>query len=300
MDGIMVINKPENYTSFDVVAVMRKLLKTKKVGHAGTLDPMATGVLPILAGNATKIQNLLQGSSKEYRAKFRLGLITDTEDTSGKILKKNPVNVNAEALKKVISAFVGEIKQVPPMYSAIKKDGVRLYSLARQGIEVSREKRVVTIDDINLESYNEEMQEATMLVRCSKGTYIRTLCADIGAQLGCGAVMSELERTRVGSFTLEKSITLDRAKELASENKLGKLLLSIDSILSKYNAVKVTDAQTVRFLNGGGLALDRISIKDAQDSQKLRVYGTGGKFLGLGIVNVTKKEMSVYKLLYTK
>lgn len=296
----MVINKPENYTSFDVVAVMRKLLKTKKVGHAGTLDPMATGVLPILAGNATKIQNLLQGSSKEYRAKFRLGLITDTEDTSGKILKKNPVNVNAEALKKVISAFVGEIKQVPPMYSAIKKDGVRLYSLARQGIEVSREKRVVTIDDINLESYNEEMQEATMLVRCSKGTYIRTLCADIGAQLGCGAVMSELERTRVGSFTLEKSITLDRAKELASENKLGKLLLSIDSILSKYNAVKVTDAQTVRFLNGGGLALDRISIKDAQDSQKLRVYGTGGKFLGLGIVNVTKKEMSVYKLLYTK
>lgn len=300
MDGIMVINKPENYTSFDVVAIMRKLLKTKKVGHAGTLDPMATGVLPILAGNATKIQNLLQGSSKEYRAKFRLGLITDTEDTSGKILKKNPVNVNVETLKKVTLAFVGEIKQVPPMYSAIKKDGVRLYSLARQGIEVSREKRVVTIDDIKLENYNEEMQEATMLVRCSKGTYIRTLCADIGAQLGCGAAMSKLERTLVGSFTLEKSITLDRAKELASENNLDKLLLSIDSVLSKYNAVKVTDAQTVRFLNGGGLALDRISIKDAQDSQKLRVYGTDGKFLGLGIVNVTKKEMSVYKLLYTK
>lgn len=300
MDGIMVINKPENYTSFDVVAVMRKLLKTKKVGHAGTLDPMATGVLPILAGNATKIQNLLQGSSKEYRAKFRLGLITDTEDTSGKILKKNPVNVNVETLKKVISAFVGEIKQVPPMYSAIKKDGVRLYSLARQGIDVSREKRVVTIDDIKLENYNEKMCEATMLVRCSKGTYIRTLCADIGAQLGCGAAMSGLERTRVGSFTLEKSITLDRAKELASENKLDKLLLSIDSVLSKYNAVKVTDAQTVRFLNGGGLALDRISIKDAQDSQKLKVYGTDGKLLGLGIVNVTKKEMSVYKLLYTK
>ena len=300
MDGIMVINKPENYTSFDVVAVMRKLLKTKKVGHAGTLDPMATGVLPILAGNATKIQNLLQGSSKEYRAKFRLGLITDTEDISGKILKKNPVNVNVETLKKVISAFVGEIKQVPPMYSAIKKDGVRLYSLARQGIEVSRENRVVTIDDIKLENYNEKMREATMLVRCSKGTYIRTLCADIGAQLGCGAAMSGLERTRVGSFTLEKSITLDRAKELASENKLDKLLLSIDSVLSKYNAVKVTDAQTVRFLNGGGLALDRISIKDAQDSQKLKVYGTDGKLLGLGIVNVTKKEMSVYKLLYTK
>lgn len=296
----MVINKPENYTSFDVVAVMRKLLKTKKVGHAGTLDPMATGVLPILAGNATKIQNLLQGSSKEYRAKFRLGLITDTEDTSGKILKKNPVNVNAEALKKVISAFVGEIKQVPPMYSAIRKDGVRLYSLARQGIKVNREKRVITIDDIKLENYNEEMQEATMRVRCSKGTYIRTLCADIGNQLGCGATMSKLERTRVGSFTLEKSITLDRAKELASENKLDKLLLSIDSVLSKYNAVKVTDAQTVRFLNGGGLALDRISIKDAQDSQKLKVYGTDGKLLGLGIVNVTKKEMSVYKLLYTK
>lgn len=300
MDGIMVINKPENYTSFDVVAVMRKLLKTKKVGHAGTLDPMATGVLPILAGNATKIQNMLQGSSKEYRAKFRLGLITDTEDTSGKILKKNPVNVNVETLKKVTSAFVGEIKQVPPMYSAIKKDGVRLYSLARQGIDVSREKRVVTIDDIKLENYNEEMQEATMRVRCSKGTYIRTLCADIGNQLGCGAVMSGLERTRVGNFTLKKSITLDRVKELAPENKLDKLLLSIDSVLSKYNAVKVTDAQTVRFLNGGGLALDRISIKDAQDSQKLKVYGTDGKLLGLGIVNVTKKEMSVYKLLYTK
>ena len=300
MDGIMVINKPENYTSFDVVAVMRKFLKTKKIGHAGTLDPMATGVLPILAGHATKIQNLLQGYSKEYRAKFQLGLITDTEDTSGKILKKNLVNVDVETLRKVISTFVGEIKQVPPMYSAIKKDGVRLYSLARQGIEVSREKRVVTIDDIELENYNEEMHEATMLVRCSKGTYVRTLCADIGTQLGCGAAMSGLERTRVGSFTLEKSITLDRVKELASENKLDEVLLSIGSVLFKYNAVNVTDAQTVRFLNGGGLALDRISAKDSQDGQKLRVYGTDGKFLGLGIVNMAKKEMSVYKLLYTK
>ncbi len=300
MDGIMVINKPENYTSFDVVAVMRKFLKTKKIGHAGTLDPMATGVLPILAGHATKIQNLLQGYSKEYRAKFQLGLITDTEDTSGKILKKNLVNVDVETLRKVISTFVGEIKQVPPMYSAIKKDGVRLYSLARQGIEVSREKRVVTIDDIELENYNEEMHEATMLVRCSKGTYVRTLCADIGTQLGCGAAMSGLERTRVGGFTLEKSITLDRAKELASENKLDEVLLSIGSVLFKYNAVNVTDAQTIRFLNGGGLALDRISAKDAQDGQKLRVYGTDGKFLGLGVVNMAKKEMSVYKLLYTK
>lgn len=296
----MVINKPENYTSFDVVAVMRKFLKTKKIGHAGTLDPMATGVLPILAGHATKIQNLLQGYSKEYRAKFQLGLITDTEDTSGKILKKNLVNVDVETLRKVISTFVGEIKQVPPMYSAIKKDGVRLYSLARQGIEVNREKRVVTIDDIELENYNEEMHEATMLVRCSKGTYVRTLCADIGTQLGCGAAMSGLERTRVGSFTLEKSITLDRVKELASENKLDEVLLSIGSVLFKYNAVNVTDAQTVRFLNGGGLALDRISAKDAQDGQKLRVYGTDGKFLGLGVVNMAKKEMSVYKLLYTK
>ncbi len=300
MDGIMVINKPENYTSFDVVAVMRKFLKTKKIGHAGTLDPMATGVLPILAGHATKIQNLLQGYSKEYRAKFQLGLITDTEDTSGKILKKNLVNVDVETLRKVISTFVGEIEQVPPMYSAIKKDGVRLYSLARQGIEVSREKRVVTIDDIELENYNEEMHEATMLVRCSKGTYVRTLCADIGTQLGCGAAMSGLERTRVGGFTLEKSITLDRAKELASENKLDEVLLSIGSVLFKYNAVNVTDAQTIRFLNGGGLALDRISAKDAQDGQKLRVYGTDGKFLGLGVVNMAKKEMSVYKLLYTK
>ena len=180
MDGIIIIDKPQGYTSFDVVAVMRGLCKQKKVGHTGTLDPMATGVLPILLGKATRCAPFLEDTDKEYEARFRLGVSTDTQDSTGQVMKTRERKVSREELEAILPQFRGEIQQIPPMYSAVQKDGRRLYTLARQGIEVERESRSVTIFRCDLLSFDEDVQEGSLLVACSKGTYIRTLCADLG------------------------------------------------------------------------------------------------------------------------
>ena len=186
MDGILVIDKPKSYTSFDVVAVMRKLCGEKKIGHTGTLDPMATGVLPILVGKATRCAPFLDDTDKEYEAEFQLGLSTDTQDITGKVVSETPHRVTKADIEAVLPQFRGEIQQLPPMYSAVQIDGKRLYSLARQGIEVERETRPVTIYQCDLLSFDEETQKGTLRIMCSKGTYVRTLCSDIGvAYLGC-------------------------------------------------------------------------------------------------------------------
>ena len=192
MNGIIVINKPSGFTSFDVVAVMRGIAKTRKAGHTGTLDPMATGVLPILLGNATKAQSLIPDSSKEYIADFRLGITTDTLDITGKIIEEKKSEISEREISDVLPEFTGNIFQIPPMYSAVQKDGKRLYELARQGIEVEREKRKVTIYKLELLEYDEKAQTGRLLTGCSGGTYIRTLIDDIGKRLGCGGVMTAL------------------------------------------------------------------------------------------------------------
>ena len=228
MDGMILIDKPQSFTSFDVVAVMRGLFHQKKVGHTGTLDPMATGVLPILLGKATRCAPFLEDTNKEYQAQFQLGTATDTQDSTGNVVAVSEHKVTRQELEQVLPQFRGEILQLPPMYSAVQKDGQRLYVLARQGIEVEREKRPVTIFKCELVSFDENTQTGTLCVACSKGTYIRTLCHDIGEKLGCGGCMEALMRTRVGRFELKDSISLKELEKIRDEERLGEYLVSVE------------------------------------------------------------------------
>ena len=296
MNGILVIDKPTDFTSFDVVAVVRKTLHQKKTGHTGTLDPMATGVLPILLGTATKAQVLLPDSDKEYCAEFKLGITTDTLDITGKILSESDIHISAEQIENILPLFRGDIMQKPPMYSAVSKDGVRLYELARKGIVVERDERPVHISKLELTSFDEEKQCGTLTVSCSKGTYIRVICDDIGQKLGCGCVMTALRRTRACGYTLDDAITLDSLRQLAENNEIEQHIRPVDSVFSCYNSVYITEKQAVRFGNGGGLMLSRLhGLSNAPDGTLYRVYG-GNKFLGLGVIDTEKQELSIKKI----
>ena len=298
MNGIIIINKPKDYTSFGVVAVMRRLLGEKKIGHTGTLDPMATGVLPILVGRATKLQSFILEADKEYIATFQLGVTTDTLDITGKVLSSVTSQVKATELEDVLASFQGKIKQIPPMYSAVQKSGVRLYDLARKGIEVEREAREVTINELRLLRFDEASQNGTFFVNCSKGTYVRTLCADIGQKLGCGAVLTDLQRTKTCDFDIKNSITLDEAHELAAKETLMEHVLPCDVVLKQYKEVKLSEAQVNRFKNGVKLSLDRISgCNQFEKDTFVRAYGRDGKFIGLGKVNLEKNELTVACLI---
>lgn len=296
MNGIIVIDKENGYTSFDVVAKMRRICGEKKIGHTGTLDPMATGVLPILIGNATKAQSLLPESDKEYEATFSSGITTDTLDITGKVLSQTESNVKSEDLETVLPQFRGDIMQLPPMYSAVSKDGVRLYELARKGLVTEREVRPITVYKLDLLNFDEQLQSAQILVKCSKGTYIRSICDDIGQALGCGAVMTSLRRVTACGYTLDDAITLEKAKELSENGMLEEYLRPTESVFACYPSVKVTEAQAVRFKNGGGLMLSRTDVDDnSENGAYYRVYNSSDVFLGLGYVNKEKEELSVKK-----
>ena len=296
MDGIIVINKPEGYTSFDVVSVMKKLFSQKKVGHAGTLDPIATGVLPILLGSATKAQDMFPNSDKEYIAEFKLGITTDTLDITGKALTQSNIYVNKFQVEEALKYFKGNIKQIPPMYSALKKDGKKLYELARKGIEVQREQRNITIKEIELMDFNEQEQTGVIRVLCSKGTYIRSICDDLGSNLGCGAIMTNLKRTMACGFKIEESLTINEARKLSEIGKLNEKVIGIDKIFMLYRYVNVSEAQAKRFKNGGSLDLLRTNIKNNySDKEKFRVYNKE-KFLGLGIASKVEEQLLIYKL----
>lgn len=302
MNGIIVIDKPQDYTSFDVVAVMRRLCSQKKIGHTGTLDPMATGVLPLLLGTATRAQSFIPDTDKEYIAQFQLGVTTDTQDSTGKVLQTRSFSaVTRQSAEQALCPLRGAIMQIPPMYSAVQKDGVRLYDLARQGIEIERQPRPVTIYTLELTEFNEAAGTGALRVSCSKGTYIRTLCADIGESLGCGAVMRSLRRTAACNFTLHDSITLDEARALAETDRLKEKVRPVEGVFAQYAAVTVTDAQSVRFQNGAGLLLNRTDVPaGSSDGTVFRVKARSGCFLGLGVVSAEKQELSVLKLFCTK
>ena len=294
--GILIIDKPADFTSFDVVAVVRKCLHEKKTGHTGTLDPMATGVLPILLGSATKAQALLPDSSKEYEAEFRLGITTDTLDITGTVLDTCPCRIHRQQLEDILPHFRGDIMQVPPMYSAVSKDGVRLYELARKGIVTERQARPVTVDRLELICYDEEHQCGKLKIACSKGTYIRVICDDIGKALGCGCVMTSLRRTRACGFTLEDAITIEQLRQLGVQGGIEKYLRPIDSVFAEYGKVKISENQTVRFQNGGGLLLPRLRGLGSKENGTLyRICSDKDVFLGLGVVNAEKDELSVKK-----
>lgn len=279
MDGILCIDKPAEMTSFLCCAVARRLLDTKKIGHAGTLDPNATGVLPLLVGKATKALEHLPCHDKRYTATLRFGAVSDTLDIWGTVTPTDKPLPSLAAVEAALPAFRGAIQQVPPMTSALKKDGVRLYDLARQGIEVEREARPVTIHTLELLAYDSEAGELTLDCCCSKGTYIRTLCDDLGRMLGCGAVMTALRRTEAAGYTLADCVPLESAKALAAEGQLTARLLPVDSAFSGYPAVTVSPAQATRFHNGGTLALERLHPAPTGIA---RVYAPDGVFLGLG------------------
>ncbi|MCI9272922.1 MAG: tRNA pseudouridine(55) synthase TruB [Clostridiales bacterium] len=297
MNGILVIDKPKDHTSFDIVAIVRRLARQKKVGHTGTLDPMATGVLPLLLGTATRAQSLVPDTDKEYVARFQLGLITDTQDSTGTVLSHREVCVNQARLESVLPQFRGDILQVPPMYSAVQKNGVRLYDLARQGITVDREARPIRIHKLRLLEFEETTGSGALQVACSKGTYIRTLCHDIGISLGCGAVMTDLRRTTACGFSLSDSISLEEARSLAERGELESKLRATEGLFSPYPVVNVSDKQAVRFQNGAGLMLSRLGISDhCRDQEIYRVHTQKEMFLGLGMVSLEKQELLVHKL----
>lgn len=280
MDGILCIDKPEGMTSFLCVAVVRRLLGVKKIGHAGTLDPNATGVLPLLIGRATKTLDRLPVHDKSYTATLRFGATSDTLDVWGTVTETGVPAPTRAQIEAALPGFRGDILQVPPMTSALKKDGVRLYDLARQGIEVERQARPVTIYELELLDYNEKEGLLTLHCACSKGTYIRTLCDDLGRVLGCGAVMTALRRTAAAGYPLTDCITLDEAKALAEEGSLGDRILPIETALSAYPAITVSAPQANRFRHGG--ALDLVRLRDTVTGP-VRVYDPEGVCIALGV-----------------
>ena len=297
MNGVILIDKPQGFTSFDVIAVVRRLTGQRKTGHTGTLDPNATGVLPVLLGSATKAQDLISNHGKSYTADFKLGLRTDTLDIWGSVIETREASVTKEAVQKALEAFRGAISQVPPMYSALKKDGKRLYDLARQGIEIEREPRKITVYSLTLDAFDEEKQEGTLTVSCSKGTYIRTLTDDLGRALGTGAVMTALRRTEACGYTIGECVTLDKLRELSEEGKLGSAIRSVESLFSDEEELTVSDAQAKRFQNGGALALDRTALRSKTDcdGQRFRIKTRDGIFIGLGKADAKQNLLKIVK-----
>ena len=294
MTGFIFLDKPEGITSFTAVNKTRRLLGIKKAGHTGTLDPMATGVLPIMLGGATRFSQYLPVHDKAYRAKILLGTITDTLDTTGEILEKRDVNVSDDALHEAVMSFLGDIKQLPPMYSAVSKDGVRLYKLARQGIEIEREARDVTIHSLEIVS-GLENNEFILDVSCSAGTYIRSLAADIGEKLGCGAVISELRRTVANGISIERTVTLKEIEKAVEEGRADELIAPCDEMLGTNPAVRVTTKQAFYFSNGGALDLER--VKDKETVGICRVKSPEGKLVGLGRIDREAGVLAVEKIL---
>ncbi len=311
-NGILIIDKPAGWTSQDVVAKLRGVFHEKRVGHGGTLDPMATGVLPVFIGRATRAVPFFEHADKVYEAELRLGLVTDTQDVTGRTLEEHPVDITQEQFEAALARFRGEIQQIPPMYSAIKVNGQKLYQLARKGREIEREARTVTIYELTpvgsdpliapvIADGNDaaapQRQEASgdaslradvrLRVHCSKGTYVRTLCHDVGAALGCGGCMAALRRTRAGRYGIEEAHTLE---EILAAPDPEALLLPVDSLFSDRPALRVNENAERKLRNGAA-----VGTLNAVDGE-YRVYAESGEFLLLG--RVTKGQLNTVKSFF--
>lgn len=280
VNGVIIIDKEPGFTSHDVVAKMRGICGQKKIGHTGTLDPMATGVLPVCLGSATKLCDLLADRDKEYVAELLLGVETDTQDITGRVLAERKVETEEDQVRAVCAGFLGDYEQIPPMYSALKVDGKKLYELARAGREVERKARTVKIAE--LEILECRLPAVRMRVVCSKGTYIRTLCADIGTKIGCGGTMKSLRRTRVGKFMLENAITLSGLQQLKNQERLTEAVLPVDSVFEDCPALHVS-AGNERFLDNGnaiypGQILEHVCH---EPGRWVRFYRPEGSFAGI-------------------
>ncbi|MCX7746894.1 MAG: tRNA pseudouridine(55) synthase TruB [Clostridia bacterium] len=308
MNGIISVLKPPGMTSFDVVAFLRGVLKVRKIGHTGTLDPGAVGVLPVCVGSATKAIEFMMDKDKVYRAEMTLGLTTDTEDSSGEILAVNNVVAGREEIESAVKSFIGKYAQTPPMYSAVKVGGKKLYELARSGITVDREERVVEVYSVRILQIREEQaiianQEYRIVkvvfdVACSKGTYIRTLCADIGNRLGCGGLMSFLIRLRAGSFDISSALTVEEIIEAANNQTLKDKFFSIDKAFMDFPEVILNESEEKRFLNGQFLDF---SEKPYALNAVLKVYSKNKLFIALGeVIKSQGKPMLKSKKIFSR
>ena len=286
MNGIINVYKEKGYTSHDVVAKLRGILKQKKIGHTGTLDPQAEGVLPVCIGNATKLCDLLTDKTKEYEAVLLLGVTTDTQDTTGAVLSEKTVQVEEDKLRAIMEGFVGKSRQIPPMYSALKVNGKKLYELARKGIEVERKAREVQIFDLKI--LDIDLPRVRMEVTCSRGTYIRTLCYDIGEKLGCLGCMEHLTRSRVGIFSVEDSHTLAEIEASVRENGTPVGLVTLDQLFADKAAVVMQPESDALVHNGNLFHVSRMMKKSRRDwrhLQEVRVYDSEEKFVGIYYYN---------------
>lgn len=299
MDGILNIYKEKGFTSHDVVAVVRKILHMKKVGHTGTLDPDAEGVLPVCVGRGTKLADLIMDGRKSYRAILHLGVTTKTEDASGEVLEEKPVTFQEEKIRETVKNFIGELEQIPPMYSAIKVNGKKLYELAREGKEIERKSRKITVHDIRIRRFIPPCQ-VEMDVDCSKGTYIRTLCADIGKSLGCGGHMASLLRTATGGFSLDNAIKLGELKAMAEAGQAEGALLKLEEALKDYTKVVVSQVSTKLLYNGGKIRSRFFQAeKKVEAGQIVTGFDYENNLIGLYVVVEEEKDFFIkpFKML---
>ncbi len=274
MNGIILVDKPQGWTSHDVVAKLRGIYQQRRIGHSGTLDPMATGVLAVFLGRGTRAVELCENDEKEYVAELLLGTVTNTQDITGEVLEQQTVNVSQPQLEQVLETFIGPQQQIPPMYSAVKIGGKKLYELARKGQNVERKPRNIVIRELELQRF--DGKTAQLRVVCSKGTYIRTLCHDIGAALGVGGCLSSLRRTRAGRFSLADCVTLEEIQQAREQGNHMALLRPVDSLFACYPALYLGEKETLRCKNGAENAIPGMPDGD------YRVYGPGNEFLMLG------------------
>ena len=294
--GIINVYKEKGFTSFDVVAKLRGILRTKKIGHTGTLDPDAEGVLPVCIGRATKVCDILTDKDKVYEAVMLLGVETDTQDTSGEILKELPVEASEDAVREAILSFVGEYAQVPPMYSALKVNGKKLYELAREGKTVERKARNVQI--FSIEILEMDLPRVRMSVHCSKGTYIRTLCHDIGGMLGCGGCMEKLLRTKVGVFELADTLKLSEIDQLAKEGLVEEKIISVDELFDDYVKVWMKKEFDVVVHNGNRIQKGMFEQKLDSNAERLRVYDSENTFIGIFEYSKERNDYKPVKMFY--
>ncbi len=288
MQGLLLLNKPKGITSFSAVSTVKRAAHEKRVGHTGTLDPMATGVLPVFLGRATALSSLMLDADKKYIAEIQLGITTDTCDITGEVLEECEVKVNQNDVENILERFRGKISQVPPMYSALKKDGVRLYDLARQGKTVEIQPREIEVLELSILKPLDKNNRFSVLCHVSKGTYIRSLARDIGEALGCGATLSELQRIQTAGFDISQCIALDKINE---ENING-YLLNEETAVKHLRALSVTKNQAVRFCNGGQLAFERLNVTNFNDNELFRIKFKN-QFLGIGVAELEKQQIAI-------
>ena len=277
--GILVMDKPQGFTSFDVIGKLRGILHMKRLGHTGTLDPMATGVLPVLIGTAARACDILPDETKTYRAAFQLGAVTDTQDSTGTVLETHPFRASADDILRILPRFTGEIQQIPPMYSAVQVGGRRLYELARAGKEVERPARTVQVQQITLTAFDPQTGAGTVEIICGKGTYVRTILHDLGQVLGCGAHMTALTRTAACGFTLADAHDFETVQRAADDGTIGSLIIPTDRLFATLPALYLNPVQTTLYRNGVRLSLTQ--LRDVPQAARCRVYAADQTFLGL-------------------